>query len=153
MGMRCFACLGTSRNLARHLPAAVSACKSHYIVKLLPGRLLWAAQRAVSAPEKGLQRRGEGLEGTVFSTSPSGEVPVAPPLPPGHHPPTGSQSTAHRTCHRLLFQPGLWVSLTVFKEGFSTVFIPFAQPRRTCTHTSDTSRHKVPFLLPGRRGQ
>ena len=70
LGMRCFACLGTPENVTRHLPAAVSACKSRTIFKLLLGRLLWEVQKAVLAAGKGLQQRGEGLEGTAYFTSP-----------------------------------------------------------------------------------
>ena len=77
LGMRCFTCLGTSENLTGHLPAAVSACKSQNIFKLLPGRLLWAVQKAVLAAHMGLQHRGEGLGGIAYSTSLLQEMPIA----------------------------------------------------------------------------
>lgn len=130
LGMRCFTCPGASENLVRHLPAAVSACKRQNVFKLLPGRLLWALQKAVSASDMGLLCEGEGLEGNAYSTSPLQEAPIAPGFPWG--PKAQWLHMRLVAVSNLPFQHCLWVSLIVFKEGFST--ISFAQQRHTCTY-------------------
>lgn len=130
--MRCFTCLGTSENLTRHLPAAASACKSQSVFKLLPGGCSCRTKGRF-----GSSAWGRGLEGHHLLNQSLTRNTHHHRLLPGHYPQGPKAQSLHTrpvTTSDPFFQCYLWVSLIVFKGGFSRVFIPFALSPHTCTH-------------------